>query len=338
MSAPSRVFGLICTVSLLAAACGKSTPTSPSGSNNSTGIINTYVAELNLPGGVTGTLQLRASTSLGSLQPRNEPMLARLLAWIEPAVAAQSSSATGLLVTSSGTMVPLSGTYSNGTFNVSGAGYTIVAQVASTPTGTSISGTATVPGGGSVPVTAPAPLPVTGPPPANPVGTYVGTYQIVTTGSLINRRISDNNVEQNCVFNVVINGSLSLRLFNVLPNGLTQSELTSSWTESATANVSPTCGVGPANSWGTISPGSGIAGFEGPATSLVYGHAGSIAMGQGTNTRAEAYLGTVSGDTVVMKVSRSFQFASSFTSVTAGPITSVMGYPTASVTTTLTKQ
>ena len=41
---------------------------------------------------------------------------------------------------------------------------------------------------------------------------------------------------------------------------------------------------------------------------------------------------------VVMRVSRSFEFVSSFTSVTSGPVNSVMGYPTASVTTILTKQ
>ena len=46
----------------------------------------------------------------------------------------------------------------------------------------------------------------------------------------------------------------------------------------------------------------------------------------------------VSGNTVVMRISRSFQFVNAFTSVTSGPITHVSGYPTVTVTTTFTKQ
>jgi hypothetical protein len=254
-------------------------------------------------------------------------------------VAAQSSPASGLLVLSSGQSISLSGTFNGGTFSISGAGYTIVATVTNASTGTSISGTATVPGGGTVPVTSPPPLPVTGPPPASPVGTYTGTFHIETPGSLINRRASDDVVVQDCSFNVVINGTLSLRLFNVLANGLVQSELTSSWTESGTASVSPTCGAGPASSWGTISPGQGFAAFEGSPSSLVYGHAGQSPNpnGNGTITRAESYLGAVSGNTIVMRVSRSFRFTNQLNTAQNGVVNSEMGYPTVSVTITLTK-
>lgn len=336
-----RSVALLCVVSLSAMACGGSSPTGPAGPATSGSVDNnTYVAEMALPGGATGMLTLRASSSLALHEPAEIPVLSRLLEWLEPAVAAQSSPASGLLVTSTGQSISLSGTFSGGTFNVSGAGYTIVATVTNTPAGTSISGTAMVPGGGTVPVTAPAPLPVTGPSPANPVGTYAGTFHIETQGTQINRRASDNVVVQDCSFNVVIDGTLSLRLFNVLSNGLVQSELTSSWTESGAGTVSPTCGTGPANSWGTISPGQGLAAFEGPPSSLVYGHAGPgpNPPAAGTITRAETYLGAVSGNTVVMRVSRSFQFVNQLNTAQNGLVNSVMGYPTVSVTITLTKQ
>ena len=45
----------------------------------------------------------------------------------------------------------------------------------------------------------------------------------------------------------------------------------------------------------------------------------------------------MSGNTVVMKVSRSFRFVNSFTSTTSGPLNHVSGYPTVSVTIMLTK-
>lgn len=339
----NRILALICAVSVLAFACGKSTPTGPT---TPEATVNTYVAEVNLGGGVTGTLTLRASSSLASLEPGNVPVLSRLLAWVEPSVAAQSSTASGLLVTSTGEVISLTGTFSNGTFNVSGFGYTIVATVTSTSAGTSISGTATVPGGGTAPVTPPPPLPVTSPPPANPVGTYSGTFHIETTMTTENRRVSDNSLELNCIFAITIDGTLSLRLFNVLANGLTQSELTTTRKEVR----SPTsCKLGtvalptvpPSVMAQNISPsGSNTAGFEGPASSLVYGRVfqGPNDNGQGVITEVESYVGAVSGNTVVMKVSRSHKFTNAFTSTSAGPITSVQVYPTVSVTVPLPKQ
>jgi hypothetical protein len=335
----SRRVAPICAVGLLAFACGKSdSPTNPTTSGP---IVNTYLADVSLPGGVTGTVQLKASSSLStSLAPRDVPVVSRILAWIEPSVAAQGSSASGIFVMSDGQVIPLSGTFSGGTFNVSGAGFTIVASVATTSTSTTITGTVTIPGGGSVPLTTPAPIPVTSPAPSDPRGTYTGTYQIVTPGSLVNRRVSDNSVEQNCMFNVVITGTLSLRLFNVLGNGLTQSELTVNSTESGTGSTSNTCGAAAASSWGTNLALSGTFGFEGPPTTLLYGYVNrgpGGGSGQGTVTRVESFLGAVSGNTVVMKVSRSFQFLNSFTSTINGPINSVMGYPTVGVTVTLTK-
>lgn len=338
-----RLVGLICAVSLVACACGKSTPTGPTGSTGSTP--NTYVAELTLASGVTGTLTLRASSSLASREPRDIPVWSRLLAWVEPAVAAQSSTATGLLVTSDGVVVTLSGTFNNGTFNVSGGGYTIVAAVTSTSTGTSISGTATVPGGGTAAVTPPAMLPGTSPAPANPAGTYSGTFHIETTASYVNRRVSDNSLELNCTFSVTVDGNLKVTIPGVPPSGLVQAQLDSTWTET---QVPVSCRLGdvllaavpPSVLPSTVSPGPGVAYFEGSASSLVFGHAdrGPNQNGQGTITRVENYVGAFSGSTVVMRVSRSFQFVNQFTSTTSGPLTHVSGYPTVSALTTLTKQ
>jgi hypothetical protein len=73
----------------------------------------------------------------------------------------------------------------------------------------------------------------------------------------------------------------------------------------------------------------------------MFGHAdqGPSQNGIGTVTRVENYLGAVSGDTLVMKVSRSFQFVNQVTNPMNGlMINHVSGYPTVSVTTTLTKQ
>ena len=338
----NRILALVCAASVLSA-CGKSSPAGPTPSGPAA---NTYVAELNLGGGVTGTLTLRASGSLASLERPGVSVLSRLLAWVEPAVAAQSSTATGLLVTSSGEVISLTGTFSGGTFNVSGFGYSIVATVTSTSTGTSISGTATLPGGGTTTVAPPPPLPVTGPPPANPVGTYAGTFHIQTTMSMENRRVSDSSLELNCTFSVTIDGTLSLRLFNVLENGMTQSELTSGYTEN---RVPVSCKLGnvqlaavppSVSSENASPPGVGVWGFEGPASSLTFGWVsqGSNNAGQGVITDVASFVGAVSGSTVVMSVSRSHKFVNAFTSVTSGPITSVFVYPTVSVTTTLTKQ
>jgi hypothetical protein len=163
--------------------------------------------------------------------------------------------------------------------------------------------------------------------------------------TMANRRISDNSLELNCIFDVTTEGTLSLRIFNVLSNGMVQSELTSSWSE---ARRPASCKLGdvklaavpPSVFAESISPSAGVAGFEGPASSLVYGRVlqGPNNNGQGVITDVEGYVGAVSGSTVVMTVSRSHQFVNSFTSVTAGPINSVMVFPTASVTTILTKQ
>ena len=335
----------------MAFACGSSNPSGPSatsGLGGSEPIVNTYVAGLSSAGGVIGTLTLRAASSLAlraSLEPGGIRVLSHLLAWLEPTVAAQSSTASGLLVTSSGEAIGLSGTFSGGTFNVSGGGYTIVAAVTATASGTSLSGTATIPGGGTAAVTPPPPLPGTGPAPANPAGTYSGTFHIETTASYVNRRVSDNSLELNCTFDVVVNGQMTVRILGPLASGLVQAQLDSSWTEDQRP-VSCRLGnvqlatVPPSVLPGTVSPPPGVAYFEGPASSLVFGHAGSNpnASGTGTVTRAETYQGAVSGNTVVMRISQSFQFVNAFTSVTSGPLTHVSGYPTVSVTTTLTKQ
>jgi len=338
--APNRILGLVSVVCLLVVlACGKSSsPTGPTGST-STGIVNTYVGTVDLGGGVTGTLQLRASSSLASLKPDGVAMWSRLLEWVEPTVAAQGSTASGLLFTSNGDVIPLTGTFSNGSFNVSGSGFTIVAAVANT----SISGTVTGPGV-SAPVLPPPAPPVTTPPPANPVGTYTGTFHIETTMTFVNRRVSDNSLELNCTFAVTTNGSLSLRLFNVLANGNTQSELTVSYSE---GRIPTSCKNGdvklstvpPSVSSESVNPTWAPIGFEGPASSLFYGHSTRLpnGAGQGLITEAETFSGAVSGSTVVMNVTRSHQFVNQLATNTSGLVNSVYVFPPVTVTTTLTK-
>ena len=135
------------------------------------------------------------------------------------------------------------------------------------------------------------------------------------------------------------------RSLGPLASGIVQAQLDSTWTEdqrpvSCKLGNVPLATVPPSVLPATISPSAGVAYFEGAASSLVFGHAGSNpnTSGTGTTTRAETYQGAVSGNTVVMRISRSFQFVNAFTSVTSGPITHVSGYPTISVTSTLTKQ
>jgi len=335
---PDRFLGLTVAVAAVAIACGKSTPTGPTGSPSPTipsVVVNTYVGELS--GGVNGTLTLRASSSLAS-PPGGTRLWSRLLAWVEPVVAAQGSTASGLLVTSAGEVVTLSGTFSGSTFNVSGGGYSIVAAVASTPTGTSISGTATVPGGGTATVTAPPPLSGTSPAPGNPAGTYSGTFQINTTASFVDQR-ADGTVAPfiDCTYNVSVTGQLTVFIPGVLASGLVQAQLDSSWTERIGSTTCPaSTGL---NSLGPVSPPAGTAYFEGAAGSLIFGRADQgPGNGGGTITRAESFVGAVSGNTVVMKVSRSFQFARTYPNNTGLLFNHVEGYPTVSVQTTLTKQ
>jgi hypothetical protein len=335
----NRFLALTCAASAIALACGKSTPTGPTGPTLPAVIVNTYVGEMSLAGGVTGTLTLRASTSLASLEPGGIPVLSRLLAWVEPVVAAQGSTATGLLVTSNGEVVTLSGTFSDSTFSVSGGGYSIVAAVTSTSTGTSISGTATLPGGGTAAVTPPGGLPGTSPAPANPAGTYSGTFQISTTARFVSQR-ADGSVPPfiNCTYSVTVDGKLTVWIPGVLTSGLVQAQLDSSWTERiGSTNCPASTGL---NTLGPVSPPAGTAYFEGSASSLVFGRVdqGPGANGAGTITRAETFTGAISGSTVVMKVSRSFQVTSTFSNDTGILFKHEEGYPTVSVVTTLTKQ
>jgi len=186
---------------------------------------------------------------------------------------------------------------------------------------------------------------VPSPPPANPAGTYSGTFEVETLGSVVNRRVSDNSLELNCIYSFSIAGTLKVTIPGVLSSGLVQAQLDSSWSE---AERPVSCRLGevqlaiipPSVLSFTAAPSPGVAYFEGHAGSLVFGHAGQgpNANGQGVITRAETYVGAVSGNTLVMSITRSFQFVNQFTSSTSGPITSVMGHPPVTVLATLTKQ
>ena len=134
-----------------------------------------------------------------------------------------------------------------------------------------------------------------------------------------------------------MDGKLTVTIPGVLASGLVQAQL-DSWTETIGSSTCP-ASVG-LSTIGPVSPPAGTAYFEGPAGSLVFGRVdrGPDAKGMGTITRAETFVGAVSGNTVAMKVSRSYQFANTYPNSTGILFNHVDGYPTVSVLATLTKQ
>lgn len=332
---PKPVLSLLLSAAAVAAmlttACSQSgSPSSPSSSTSSTtsaasSTPNTYVGSLSVGGGsdLGGSLQLTASSGLlsASNADRAMPGLARVIAWLEPRLHAQSGvPATGMLVTSSGSVVPLSGTYASSVFTVSGGGYSIVASVS----GGSITGTGTAPGGLAAVVNAPAPAATAAPPPADPSGTYTGTFRIDAVQTFKNT-FANGNVSTNCRFNIAITGTVVIDVQNK-GNGQVYAHLTTTGQESETSRTCsfPFTGVG------------GTAGydFQGSATNLQFGRAGSGSSGSGTVARTESFSGAIGVGEIVGTISRSFNF----TTPTSTPgETHVEGYPTSSASVRLTR-
>jgi hypothetical protein len=226
----------------------------------------------------------------------------------------------------SGSVVPLSGTYSSNGFNVAGGGYAIVAAVGSG----GLTGTGTTPGGQQATVSAPTAPPVSAPPPADPSGTYKGTFRIETIGEFKNT-LPNGTVSLDCTFNAVITGTLTMEVHNN-GSGQIRAHLTA---DSLDTYTNATC---PGTWVNTVSmPGSGLD-FQGPATSLQFGR---VIVGQGGTTvkgpvtRAEAFSGPISGNLIVGTVWRSFYFTA--LNPNTGE-THVESYPMSGTTVTLTRQ
>jgi hypothetical protein len=251
------------------------------------------------------------------------PDLARVVAWLEPGLHAQSGvPAAGTLVTTGGSVVPLSGTYGGGVFTVSGGGYAIVASVS----GGSITGSGTAPGGLAAVVNAPAPAATAAPPPADPSGTYTGPFRIDAVQTFRNT-LSNGTVTVNCRFNIAITGTLVIDVQNK-GNGQVQAHLATTGQESETSR---TCSFPPGA--GGISGSAGYD-FQGSATNLQFGRAGSGPAGSGTVARVESFSGAIGAGEIVGTISRSFNFTG--TTSTPGE-THVEGYPTSSASVRLTR-
>lgn len=322
---------------LLAASCGGgSSTTAPSSSSTSTTttptstatVPTTYLGALSVAGGsdLGGTLQLKASQGLLAEAhiERALPSLAQVGAWLVPALQAQSGvSATGTLVTTGGSVVPLTGTYSTGTFNVSGGGYTISATVS----GGNIAGTGTAPGGLSAVVSAPTPAAAPTPAPADPSGTYRGSVRIDAV-EIFRNTFASGAVNTNCTFNLAITGNLTIEVQNV-GNGQVGAHLTSTWQEAETSRSCAFAFTPP----GTLA--ARALDFQGSATNIQMGATESGAAGQGTLVRTQGFSGAIGTGQIVGTISRSFNF----TTPTSNPgEVHVEAYPTSSATVTLTRQ
>ena len=311
-------------------ACGKSTstPTSPT-TTTATASPITYLGNLSVSGAANlgGSLQLTASQSATAarIADGRRGVLSRIHAWVEPTLHAQARvAATGMLITTGGAAVPLSGTFSAGVFSMAGGGYGLTATVS----GGGISGSGTAPGGLPTVVSAQAPPPPAVPPPSDPSGTYRGSFRIDTV--LVFRNTFPSGGVSQCTFNLAIIGTLTMDLQN-LGSGQVKGHLAANWQET---EVSRTCsfaftGVGVMT--------SGID-FQGPVTNLQVGRVESGTGGgdgRGTITRTQGFSGVVSGNTILGTVSRSFNFT---TPIATNPgETHVEGYPVSSVSVTLTR-
>ncbi len=314
----------------LSSACGggsgsSSSPTSPS-SSTAAAVPNTYLGTLTVPGNSSlgGFLQLQASQGLlaGSLAPAELPLFNRVWRFVEPRLLAQAGvAATGSLVIADASVIPLAGTFLNGIFTVTGGGYAITATVS----GGTITGNGTAPGGQTAQVSSPTPAPVTTPAPADPSGTYKGSFRFDTTAAFVNTGVPRTAI--NCNYKVAIAGTLTMDVTN-RGNGAVDAHLIASWTETSSPGTCPVTGV-------INIPTSGLD-YSGTATSMQFGrlNAGTGPGGTGSLTRGEYFSGAISGNTIVGTVSRSFNFTAPTT--VAGE-THTEGYPVTGVSVTLTR-
>ncbi len=237
---------------------------------------------------------------------------------VRPLWAQAPTPVSGVLMTSGGGAVPLSGTVTGTSVALNGGGYTIGGSANAAG---GLVGTGTAPGGLSASMAAPPIPPTSTPAPANPTGTYTGTFQMQTT--IKNRNTNPSGqVIAACEAPIRISGTLTLHLSR-RSDGLLDSHLESRWTEVATSPGS----CPPFYSYNQ-SEYSGID-FLGSTASLVAGKVLRI----GALTKTEAFYGAVSGNTVVGVVHRSYH-----TTIPIPEGTHVEGWPDVATSVTLTRK
>jgi len=328
MAPMSSALKAACFVTLvtLCVSCGGS-PTSASnsptsGSNTTSGTsTSTYQGNITI-GDKTGTVLARAASTLTSLESR-PTVLARLLSVME--VPLYADSASGLLSLSDGTVVTLSGTYSGGTFSLSGGGYAMTL----TTSGASLSGSGTAPGGAAVVVSPPDQVVTPTPVPANAGGTYTGSYRIDAPSYDINTMVSDGSVAINCTYTTVVTGTLSLELRAKAtgPNDY-YGFLNATWTDTETAWSCPSR-AGQAVS----GPGPEGSDYNGPPSNIQTAFVSQGPVNGGAMTRVGTFVGAVSGNTIVGRYARSMAY-----SVNLATQLHKNGYPSTGANIVLTRQ
>ncbi len=308
-SRPSLLFLLLGSGAL---ACSDNTGPDPSQ------VPRLYFGTLTVAGadGLGGVLQVSTTPTAAGARAG---ALARLAEVVVPPLSAQApTTVSGVLMTTGGDAVPLTGTVTGTSVALNGGGYSIGG---SANTAGGLAGTGTAPGGLTASVTAP-PIPAgTTPAPANPTGTYTGTFQMETTIRHRNTNPS-GQVIATCEAPVRISGTLTLHLSR-RSDGLLDSHLESRWSEVA---LSP----GSCPPFYTYSQNeySGVD-FLGSAASLVAGKVLRI----GALTKTEAFYGSVSGNSVVGVVHRSYH-----TTIPIPEGTHVEGWPDVATSVTLTRR
>jgi len=312
-------------VATVVLAPGCHNPAAPAGSSNGT---NTYLAVLTVSAAsnLGGAIQLSVPrTAVHVLRRDKNTILTRALALVAPIVHAQAgATVTGTLVTNIGKVIELTGTYSGGVFSMTGGGYTITAT---------LTGDAAINGTGTAPGDLPAGLVATPPPaapqpvPANPAGTYNGSFHIDTVQNYSVTHPNQSVPYFTCTVNKAITGTLKLVVTNTT-NGHVNGDLSSNWTETPGTT---TCGFG----FASVSRNTGFD-YDGPPTNLQFGLAETGQDGPDHLTRVQGFSGVVSGNTVIGVVSRSF-YSTGKNQVGAGPDDVVQGWPTATTAVTLTK-
>jgi hypothetical protein len=319
---------ILLSVAVITGCGSKGGPTDPP----STGPTErTFVGVLNVPGAdsLGGLFQLTTMVSSASApsQQRAEYAFARVFDWVVPPLWAQTGTATtGNLLTNSGKLVSLSGTYAGGSFSVIGDGYNITATVGTTG---NMNGNATVPGGAPAAVNPVNTAQATAPPPGNPTGTYKGTFEMYTTLKSRNEA-PDGRLIGTCNYPLRITGDLTMHVSKPGSSPDVEGHIDMNWREqSAGGSTCPPVFVHNATDYHGID-------FEGTVTGLNPVRTLTMPAGPGnagTLVRTQGFSGAVSGNTVIGTVFLTMSFKT--------PVPEGVHYesfaPAPKVTVTLTK-